>query len=256
MSTITIANTPVNYTSYSQPPSTTGANSEIQQLLQEINQLIGNNGGGSLSPSIPSIPATPTTSSPSSVTSSYNQLMTDLSANGTSKQTLQNDASAFLAASNSSGGGTPDVNNAVNDMVKSLSDGTFSQQGSQGTLEGAASKDGLQGVLTPQINGNFGMQDQNAGDYDANSSYHTGPGAHGSLGANADVLFDEMRGGAPTSQIINNATALRNQATNAGDTGVANVAQNIINSIGDGTYNAAASDSALNAAVAAAPSGS
>ncbi|MEA3116855.1 MAG: hypothetical protein QOI13_125 [Paraburkholderia sp.] len=59
-----------------------------------------------------------------------------------------------------------DVNNAVTNMVNSLNIGTFSQQGTQGALEGAASKDGLQGVLTPQINGASGMGSQTGGLYD------------------------------------------------------------------------------------------
>jgi hypothetical protein len=65
--------------------------------------------------------------------------------------------------------------------------------------------------------------------------------------------MDEMNGNAPASQIMNNATALKNEATDAGDSGVAQAAQNIINSLGDGSYNAQASASALNSALASAP---
>src|SRR5262245_40958057 len=91
----------------------------------------------------------------------YNQLMSDVSANGTSASTLNKDADHFLALAQF--GGSKDSNTiaAVQNMKTSLGNGTYTQQGTQGALEGAAQRDGMTGVNTPQIEGAAGNTDQN-----------------------------------------------------------------------------------------------
>ncbi|NRO99575.1 hypothetical protein GWC77_27330 [Paraburkholderia sp. NMBU_R16] len=197
--------------------------------------------------------SSPTGSSLSDVTQSYNKMMTDLSANGTPKTTLEADANDFESTLKNANLQNSSLMDATQNMVASLNDGTFSQQGSQGALEGAAHQGDLQGAITPQIDGNAGMQWQDAGAFDGNSAFHTQSGDHGSLGANENILASEIADGAGQSQIANNANALEKEATNAGDTGLAQAAQNVINSLGDGTYNAKASETALNNALASAP---
>lgn len=210
--------------------------SNMQDIINELGQLLSGSG-------TPGTPAPPSGSGGSSspVASAYNQLMQDLSANGTSGTTLQNDAANLESALQSSGMGNSALMTATNNMVNSLGNGTFSQQGSQGALEGAASQAGLQGpgILAPQIDGAAGATEQNAG------LFNGGTNPQGSLGANVNILNAEMAGNAPTSQIINNATALKNEATQAGNSGLASAAQNIINSLSDGTYSAQGSQSAL-----------
>jgi hypothetical protein len=67
----------------------------------------------------------------------------------------------------------------------------------------------------------------------------------GSVGANLNILEAEISGGAPSSQIGNNAQALATEARAAGYDDIADAAQNIANSQTDNTYNAGASVEAL-----------
>lgn len=177
-----------------------------------------------------------------SVTSSYNTLMTDLSNNGTDTQTLKNDASGFESALKAQGGaGGSATTAAADDMSKSIDDGTFSQQGSQGALQAMASKDGLSGVNVPQIGGNSGQAHQDSGDYSA--------GKNGSLGANLDILKDEIKAGpSDLTQVHNNASALAKEAKNSGDSSLSSAAQNIANSTTDKTYDGGTSSKALDQA--------
>lgn len=186
--------------------------------------------------------------------SEYNQLMSDVSANGTSASTIQSDTSNLMSAMQASGGNFSNLTPALMNMQNSLSNGTFSQQGSQGALEGAAARDGMTGVLAPEISGSSGLSAQDHGNYDGGSAFHSPQnGGHGDLAANADVLMDEMKGGAPTSQIKNNAEALKTEASNSGNSSLATAAQNIINSQSDGTYNADASANAISTAFGTQP---
>ncbi|MDQ7982528.1 hypothetical protein QYH69_35575 [Paraburkholderia sp. SARCC-3016] len=232
--------TAVDYTAYPSPNSSSvGDTDNRQQLLQEIMRMLD---GGGACPA----PSTPSGGGTSNVTASYNRLVSDLSANGTPGSTIASDAANLGSTLDKAGLGNSDLATATNNVKESLSDGTFSQQGSLAALRGAAHRDGLQGALTPQVGSNNPV-------FDGGSKIHTQEGGHGSLVANAKILATEMFEGAPASQIKNNASALETEAANAGDSGVATAAQNIANSIDDGSYSAAASVSALKGAVQAAP---
>jgi hypothetical protein len=179
---------------------------------------------GTFSNTTPPLPANETDSD------AFNKLMSDVSANGTSKETLQQDAAAFERAS---GGKDSATENAVKNMVNSLGDGTYSQQGTQGALEGAATKDQIANITNmPLISGTSGLTDQNGGFLDGGGAKEK---PLGSLGANANILYDEIKGGAPKDQIINNATALEKEATNAGNTTIADAAKKILDSENSGT---------------------
>jgi hypothetical protein len=201
---------------------------------------IGALGGVSGTPNVENPPppppatATPPSSSTPSATSetdeeAFSRLMSDVSANGTSGQTLLADAAAFERV----GGKDAQTMTAVKNMASSLSDGTYSQQGTQGALQGAAQRDQMSGITNmPVISGMSGLHDQNAGFFD--SAKET---KWGSVGANANILQDEIEGNAPKSQIINNATALYTEATNAGDKAFATLAKNVIDQENSGTLN-------------------
>ena len=178
----------------------------------------------------------------SSITSSYNNVMNLVSENGSSAADIENAIDKFEATAGSQ---DKDVQNAMNNLKASLSDGTYSQQGSQGALEGAAQRDGLQGVSNPQISGDSGMDNQNNGFYDSNSENSRNLFKDPSVGVNTTILHNEIDGGAPSSQIKNNAMALAQEAKNSGMTNVATAAENIAKSVDDGTYDAKASSQAL-----------
>lgn len=172
-----------------------------------------------------------------SITSNYNTMMADLSANGTSADTIKGDVKQFQSALQSSGG-NQDLKAAAANITNSLDNGTFSQQGSQGALEGAATKDKLTNVNTPQIDGNAGQAHQSAGSYN---------GAQvGSKDANLNILKDEIAAHpSDLAQVRNNAQALSKEAANSGNTRLANAASNIAKSTSDGTYSADKSSKAL-----------
>ncbi|MCA8023439.1 hypothetical protein [Burkholderia metallica] len=211
--------------------------------------IIGNSSFPATPPSLPHLPVTPFPfdtgiSSSSTTASAYNQLMQDLSASGTSADSIKNDAANLEAALQNTPGdlsnGTSDLLNATQNIVNSLNDGTFSKQGSQGALEGAAWQDGLigQNILRPNIVDGGGAE-QRAGLFDPNQN------PNGSLGANVNILNAMMENNASPSDIANNATALMNEAAQSGKSGLAAAAQNIVNSLSDGTYNAQTSHAAL-----------
>jgi hypothetical protein len=179
-------------------------------------------------------------------TAQYNNLMTDISADGTSAEQITEDADAFLATAQATPGNPyANTETAVNNAVKSLSDGTYSQQGTEGAMEGAAARDGMTGAFAPLVAGAAGSAQQQAGQFDGGS----GNVALGSVGANANILISEMTNGAPSSQIQNNAQALATEASNAGNDDVAQAAQNIATSETDGSYSASLSVQALDAAI-------
>jgi hypothetical protein len=180
------------------------------------------------------------------LTNSYNNVMNLISSNGSSPTDITNAINQFEAAGGSQ---FPNVQNAMNNIKASVADGTYSQQASQGALEGAAQRDGIQGVSNPQIDGNAGMANQDAGWYDSGSNAAQNYFKNPSVGGNSTILANEINGGAPPSQIKNNALALAQEAQNAGMTNVANAARNVANSINDGSYNAQASSQALGSAI-------
>ena len=186
---------------------------------------------------MPGLPITPT------VTTDYNQLKDDISATGTSGQTIESDIKTYqedVPAGLDSG-----LDDAVSDISQSLQNGEYSQQVAQGELEFAAKDAGLKNVHAPQINGDSGMRSQREGLYSGNSSAEVGPGGDGLEGAGANILIGEMQGGASKDQILNNSKALLARSEDDGDTNLADAVQNIINSFGDGTYNADASATAV-----------
>ena len=225
----------------SAPAASTTANSSLPstaQTMQEMMQLLSQMTSGQGAPSQSASQGQGAGNQTPAPATAYNKLMEDLSASGTSAQAIQQDGQNVLSALQQSGGGGGDLANAVNSMVGSLSNGTFSQQGSQGALEGAAAKDGLTNVDTPQIDGNAVQAYQSAGDYDG--------GNVGSLNANLNILKDEITANpSDLTQVHNNAQALANEAANSGNTDLANAARNIASSTQDGTYNGAASLQAL-----------
>ncbi|MGI4801506.1 MAG: hypothetical protein ACRYG8_47265 [Janthinobacterium lividum] len=243
---------------------------QAQLLEQAVQQLLSAlEGGGSQIGAAPTIPpgqgdaggasgATGTDPN-ATLTSDYNNVMSQLSANGNSAQNIQQAVQQFMQDAQTAGSGTDqNVQTAMTNMIKSLQDGTFSQQGSQGALEGAAERDGMSGVVSESIAGQPGGAAQAAGAFDPAQNQK------GALGANAAILESEIANGNAKGgqQITNNATALATEATNqakadaaagntdaaAQDTALASAAQNIANSAngtGDGTYNGAASLQAL-----------
>jgi hypothetical protein len=180
-------------------------------------------------------------------TAQYNNLMTDLATGGTTEQ-IAKDAEAFLATAQATPG-NPYANtvNAVQNGLNSLSDGTWSRQGTEGAMEGGAAEDGMTGVFAPLIAGAAGSAQQQAGQFDGGSSNVP----LGSVGANANILITDMTSGAPPSEIQGNAQALATEASNAGDDDVAQVAQDIASG-SDGScnpYRASLNAQALDAAI-------
>ena len=168
-------------------------------------------------------------------------MLSDISANGESPQAIQGAIAQYQQDEGASGTSTPNVDTALSNVLGSLNDGTYSQQGSQGAIMGAVSQDGMSGVNSVSIAGQAGGAAQAAGEFDAGSN------AQGSLGANTAILESEVANGNPKGgeQIANNANALATEATNAGNTGLATAAQNIAISVGDGSYSGSASLAAL-----------
>ncbi|WP_036049703.1 hypothetical protein [Bradyrhizobium sp. Tv2a-2] len=162
----------------------------------------------------------------------FKKTMDDVSANGTSKQTLEEDARELKALIKDD----PQYKNtniAVDNMVRSLDDGTYSQQGTQGALEGAAIRDAMPGLTNmPVIAGTAYLYSQNNGYYDGGSDKET---KLGSVGANMNILQDEVSGGAPTSQLINNARAEKDEAHEAGKPAFEEAAEYIETSAEGGT---------------------
>jgi hypothetical protein len=235
----------------SQGPSGASGPADPQQALQLVQTLLNDLTGGQSAPGAdpggPGAAGAPGSGAPSSnaLTNSYNNVMNLMSGNGGSPTDITNAINQFEAAAGSQ---FPNVQNAMNNIKASLADGTYSQQGSQGALEGAAQQDGMQGVNSPQIDGSAGMGNQNAGWYDSGSQNAQNYFKDSSVGANSTILANEINGGAPPSQIKDNALALAKEAQNAGMPNLANAAQNIAKSVDDGTYNAQASSQALGSA--------
>ena len=177
----------------------------------------------------------------------YNQLMTDISANGTSGDQIEQDIANY--EQDVPAGLNPDVDNAMANIASSLSDGTYSQQGSEAALEGAATADGLQNVISPEMLGQNGVADQDAGKFDPASTYNTQAGGNSAVSANANILVDQLEWGAPQSQELNNANALLKEAQGAGDASTADAVQNMINSFSDGTFSAQGSANAISSAL-------
>lgn len=249
--------------------SGSGTSSEAQSLEQVAQQLLSALGQGQ--DSTATTPSTSGTASDSGDTGStidpnvtlandYNNVMQQVSADGNSAQNVQQAVQQYMQDAQASGSAlTPDVQNAMNNIASSLQDGTYSQQGSQGALEGAAEQDGMVGTESPSIAGQAGDAAQAAGEFDPSTNQD------GALGANAAILESEIANGNAQGgqQITNNATALAKEAANqaqtdaaagnttaaAQDTALATAAQNIANSTGDGTYSGSASLQALEAAL-------
>lgn len=266
-----------------------GQDAEIQSLEQAVQELLGALQQGQ-SPAIATGPgpvqtpqlagagaAAPTDTSggatgagPSgaaggsgTLASDYNDVLSQVAANGNSAQNVQQAVQKFLQDADASGDNSDQsLQQAMNNILGSLKDGTYSQQGSEGALQGAAQRDGLSGVNTVSIAGQAGGAQQAAGVFDAGSN------AKGSLGANTAILESEIANGgsAGSQQITNNAAALANEAsaaaqtaTNSGDVATASqdqalaaAASNIAGSAqgtGDGSYDAQASLSALQSAL-------
>jgi hypothetical protein len=179
---------------------------------------------------------------PDAISSAYNNVMSVISEDGSSAADIKKAIDQFETIA---GPQDHDIVNAMNNMKASLSDGTYSQQGSQGALAGAAQKDGLGGIVQPQINGPGGMANQMAGLYDSGSASSRATFKNPSVGANSAILQAEISGGAPSSQIKNNALALAKEAKAAGMNDVYQAAQNIAKSVDDGSYNGPASSKAL-----------
>ncbi|MBB3175259.1 hypothetical protein FHR90_003113 [Endobacter medicaginis] len=266
-----------------------GQDSEIQSLEQAVQELLGalqQGQSGGTTPGATQASSTPDTTTPATTTpaasapaggagqstgagtpgtlaSDYNDVLSQVAANGNSAQDIQQAVQKFLQDADASGDNSDQsLQQAMNNILGSLQDGTYSQQGSEGALQGAAQRDGLGGVNTVSVAGKDGGAEQASGAFDAASN------AKGSLGANTAILESEISSGgsAGSQQITNNAGALANEAdaaakaaTSSGDTqaasqdqALATAARNIANSAqgsGDGSYDAQASLSALQSAL-------
>ncbi len=176
----------------------------------------------------------------------YNQLMDDVANNGTSAQTIDQDINQYEQDVPSNLDPSMDqLNSAVYNIQASLSDGTYSQQGSEAALLAGANAAGLTDLVTDNEEDHPELAGLNSSSDDPNTA------PMGSLGVNANILESEMNSGAPTSQILNNANALLHEAQRGGDDATANAVSNIINSLSpsDGSYSADASTVALNNAL-------
>jgi hypothetical protein len=164
----------------------------------------------------------------------FDNLMGDVSAYGTSGSQLLQDANAFLSAASKVPGGDPQTVRAVDNMVASLQNGTYSQQGTEAALKEGSQLDQVPIVVISPFSGN------DAGD-NPNSNW---------VGNAVSSLEGEIRGGAPSNIIAHDANVLAVEATEAGRyNDVAEAAGNIAASLRDGSFNPDASIAALNDAV-------
>lgn len=173
--------------------------------------------------------------------SDYNNVLSAVAAVGNSPQNVQAAVSQFQQDAKAAGSGVdPTVQQAMSNISNSLGDGTYSQQGSEGGLQGAAAQDGMSGVNTVSIAGAPGGAAQAAGQFNANTN------AEGSLGANTAILESELQngGGQGSQQITNNANALAQEASLAGNSALATAATGVANGSG-GSAGVAALQGAL-----------
>ena len=87
------------------------------------------------------------------VVQAYNQLMWDVSATGTSQQTLQQDAANLQSAENAAGVQLKSTNSAVSDMLTSLNNGNYSQSATISALNSGSNNDGMTGQIASSSNG-------------------------------------------------------------------------------------------------------
>lgn len=87
------------------------------------------------------------------VVQAYNQLMWDVSATGTSQQTLQQDAANLQSAENAAGVQLKSTNAAVSGMLNSLNNGSYSQSATISALNSGSNNDGMTGQIASSSNG-------------------------------------------------------------------------------------------------------